>query len=138
MPIRERVPIWREAIGRQIVHLDIEPQSDGPFEGEMTLRAMPGLRVFMSIGSPAHYRRTAKLIADDGDDSVALLVNLGGTMCVTQNNHTHSLGIGDAVAVLHSEPALMEHAKSHFLALVVPHAALAPRVTCLLYTSRCV
>jgi AraC-like DNA-binding protein len=128
LPVRDRLAVWREVIGRQIVHIDIDPLSDGPFEAETTLRALPGLRTMTSVGAAARYRRTAGLIAD-GDDAVVLQVNLGGSMSVTQSGRTCSLGAGDAITILNSEPAAVEHAQSHFLAVVIPRAALAPRVT---------
>ena len=40
LPERLRIPMWRERFCRGIVHADIEPSSDGPFQAEAT--ALPG------------------------------------------------------------------------------------------------
>src|SRR4029077_6773655 len=41
LPERMRVPMWREEFGRRIVHVDIEPLSNVPFQAEATLQALP-------------------------------------------------------------------------------------------------
>ena len=39
VPVRERLPMWREVFGQAMVRLDIEPTRDVPFHAEGTLCA---------------------------------------------------------------------------------------------------
>jgi AraC-like DNA-binding protein len=127
LPGRERLPIWRELFGRKVVRVDLEPLSDDQFEVEATLRAMPGLRTMTCITSPARMRRTPEMVSQ-GADSFAVLMNLTGAMTLSQRGREVSLGAGDAVVCLHTEPSAMIHSQVHVMSLVVPHAALASLV----------
>jgi hypothetical protein len=59
-----RVPMWRERFGRGIVHANIEPSSDVPFN---TPHAIQGLRTL------AEEVRHAFHAFADGDDSIGML-----------------------------------------------------------------
>jgi len=127
LPERERLPFWREVFGRKYCHLDIEPLSGAPFEAEVTLRALSGLHTLECVSSPARQQRTQEFVAD-GDDSIALPMNLSGAMTFSQRGREVSLGAGEAVIVLQAEPAVMIHSQVHGTGLVVPRAALSPLV----------
>jgi AraC-like DNA-binding protein len=127
LPVRERVPFWREVFGRQIMRVEIEPLSDAPFEVDATLRALPGLSTLSGFSAAAHYHRTPQLAAD-GDDAVHVLVNVAGTMTASQRDREVSLGPGDAALFLHAESACVTHSRVHGLGFVVPRAAFAPLV----------
>jgi hypothetical protein len=127
LPVRDRVPFWRDVVGREIVHVDIEPRSDAPLESKVSLRALPGLRSFECIASPAQVRRTQAFVAD-GDDSFALLVNVSGAMTFSQRGHEVSLDAGEAVLIMHAEPSIMNHMQIHMVGVAIPTGALAPLV----------
>jgi AraC-like DNA-binding protein len=127
LPAAERVPFWREVFGRKLVHVDIEPLADAPFEATATLRALPGLRRLSCASTAARTQRTRELVAD-GDDGFALLINMGGAMTASQLDRDVSLGPGDAAVFLHAEPATMTHAHFQHEGLVMARAALAPLV----------
>lgn len=122
---RDRVPMWREAFGRGVVGVDIEPFSAGLFRAEATLRALPGLRTIAYKGSLARNRRTPAQTAD-GDDCIGLFVNLGRKATASQHGRDVVLGRGDAVLISH-DPSVVIHSTG-FLGVIVPHAALASRV----------
>jgi AraC-like DNA-binding protein len=128
MPVRERVPFWREVFGRKLVHVDIEPLADEPFEATATLRALPGLRSLSCASTAARTQRTREFVAD-GDDGFALLINVNGTLAASQLGRDVSLARGEAAVFLHNEPATMTHALFQHEGLVMPRAALAPLVT---------
>jgi AraC-like DNA-binding protein len=128
LPERERIPMWREELGRSLLRVDIEPLLDLPFDVEATLRALPGLRTIACTGSAVHFRRTRAAVAD-GDDSIGIIVNMGESAIVTQRGQDMALGAGNAIAVLHEEPATLSYAAGSHLGLSVPRAALAPLVT---------
>jgi AraC-like DNA-binding protein len=127
LPERDRVPFWREVFGRQIVHVDIEPLSDDGFEAEAKLRPLPGLRSVSFVNSAARFVRPPKLVAD-GDDALAVLMNLGGTLTASQLDREVSLRPGDAALLLHAEPSTVTHSQVHYLGLLVPRAALVSLV----------
>jgi AraC-like DNA-binding protein len=128
LPSRERLPFWREVFARKVVQIELEPSPDDRFEVEATLRAMPGLRTMTCTTSAAQMRRTPALVGE-GDDSLALIVTLGGMMNPSQRRREALLGAGDAVFCLHAEPAAMNHSQVQAMSLIVPRAALAPFVT---------
>jgi AraC-like DNA-binding protein len=125
---RDRVPFWCEVFARKVVRVAIEPQSDLPFQAEATLRQLPGLRVlWTAVGTPACFTRTPAIVAE-GEDTFAFLVNLGTALPMAQHGREAPLGVGDAVTVLHSEPATMVHSHLSHIGLIVPCAAVAPLV----------
>jgi AraC-like DNA-binding protein len=124
---RERLPVWREEFGRSLLRVDIESLSDLPFHAEATLRALPGLRTVAYTGSAARFQRTAAT-ATDGHDSISFIVNLGERCIALQRGGEVALGAGDAVAVLHEEPATVTFGQGSYFAAIVPRAALASRV----------
>jgi AraC-like DNA-binding protein len=127
LPERERIRLWREEIGRSLLRVDIESLSDLPFHAEATLQALPGLRTVAYTGSAVRLERTQAGVAD-GDDSIGIIVNLGESGAVTQRGREVALGSGDAVAVLHEEPATVTFAQGSYLGMLVPRAALTSRV----------
>jgi AraC-like DNA-binding protein len=128
VPERERLLRWREEFGQSVVRVDIEPLSDLLFNAEATLRALPGLRTIRCTGSAVRFRRT-RAIAADGDDSITLYVNLGRMCTASQRGRDVSVGAGDAFPILQHEPAVLTCSPGSYLALIVPHAVLASRVS---------
>ncbi|WP_245286507.1 AraC family transcriptional regulator [Bradyrhizobium sp. ARR65] len=123
-----RIPLWRESFGRLIVHVDIEPLSDVPFRAEATLRSIPGLRTLAVRGSSMRFKRSQTSVAD-GDDSIGLIVCSPSRSRMSQRGYEIELRAGDAVAILHSEPATVTYMQGLQFGLAVPHDALAQRVT---------
>ncbi|MGH6902402.1 MAG: hypothetical protein ACREIR_06640 [Geminicoccaceae bacterium] len=113
--------------GRSLLRVDIEPLSDLPFQAEATLRAPPGLRTLACTGSAVRFRRTRGM-ATDGHDSIGLIVDLGERCAASQRGRDVGLGAGDAIAVLHQEPAEVTFAQGSYFSLFVPRAALGCRV----------
>jgi AraC-like DNA-binding protein len=111
LPERQRLAMWREEIGRSLLRIDIESLSDLPFHVDATLSAV-------------RLQRTRAGVAD-GDESIGIIVNLGESGAVTQRGREVALGTGDAVAVLHEEPATVVFAQGSYLGILVPRAALA-------------
>jgi AraC-like DNA-binding protein len=126
LPERDRISIWREEFGRKLVRLDMEALSE-PFHTEATLRALPGLRTFGCTSSAVRFDRTQTFVAD-GDDTIAMLINLSGNLTMSQRGKDVALGAGGGVLVLHEEPAALTSTGGSHLGLVVPRAALAARV----------
>ena len=125
---RTRLPMWREEFGRSIVHADIEPSSDIPFQADATLQALQGLRVIALKGSAMRFTRSKANIVD-GDDSIGIIVCSPSRCQLSQRGQETELRAGDAIAILHSEPVTVAYVEGLQCGLAVPREALAPRVT---------
>ena len=125
---RMRVPMWREEFGRRIVRVDIEPLSDVPFQAEATLQALQGLRTLAWQGSAMRFKRSQTNIID-GDDSIGVIICSPSGSKVSQRGREIELRAGDAIALLHSEPAMVTYSDGLLFGLSVPRDALTQRVT---------
>jgi AraC-like DNA-binding protein len=123
-----RIPLWREEFGRRIVHVDIEPLSDVPFQAEATLQALQGLRTLAWQGSAMRFKRSQANIVD-GDDSIGIVVCSLDRSQLSQRGQEIKLRAGDAIALLHSEPAIVTYEEGLQFGLSVPRDALTLRVT---------
>jgi AraC-like DNA-binding protein len=128
LPERMRLPLWRESFVRGIVHADIEPLSSAPFQADARLQAIQGLRTLALKGSTMRFKRSQASIAD-GDDSVGFIVCPRSKSQLSQRSQDVELRGGDAIAILHSEPAIVTYVDGLLLGLAVPRDALAQRVT---------
>jgi AraC-like DNA-binding protein len=127
VPERDRIPLWREMFGRKVVRADLAFLAEGPFEAEVTLRALPGLRTMACVTPLGRMARTPELLAD-GDDDIALLINGSGAMVPNALKQEMSLGTGDAILMLNAVPSAMTFSGLSSVVLV-PRTALAPLVT---------
>ncbi|KWV53209.1 transcriptional regulator [Bradyrhizobium macuxiense] len=128
LPERIRIPMWREEFGRCIVHADIAAASDAPFQAEATLQALQGLRVLAWQGSAMRFKRSRTNIVD-GDDSIGLIVSSPSSSRLSQRGQEIEFRGGDAIALLHAEPATVRYVQGLQIGLAVPREALVPRVT---------
>jgi AraC-like DNA-binding protein len=122
---RDGIGFWREVMGRQMLHVDIEPLRDGPFQLDAELRAMAGLRTMSCTSSPFRMQRTAEIVARSNDD-LGVVVNLGEKALVRQRGREVSLGRGAAALISNAEPATFIHSGSRHIGVIVPRSALAP------------
>src|SRR5262245_45710603 len=82
LPERDRMPIWREVVGRKIMRLDMTPAADHPFRSELFMRALPGLGVAWGFHTGVKMQRTPLLLADGNDDFV-LPLHHGGVSLIS-------------------------------------------------------
>jgi AraC-like DNA-binding protein len=127
LAVRDRLPFWRDVVGRKLVKADVEPLSDDPFKAEATLFAWPGLHAGSWGSVAARWDRRREHIAD-GDDALAIVINRRGAATRSQRNRDASLGVGDAAVILNGEPAMLTHSQGHYESLAVPRTALLPLV----------
>lgn len=125
IPKRDRIAVWRESVGRDMLRFDIEPLNQEPFSFRMSARALTGLRIISVTTSPVLTERTRALLADT-DDSYCMLQmsNAAGVFA----------GCGREVPVAPREAIVMRRgdaasfafpAESRILALHIPRVALA-------------
>src|SRR3546814_18095983 len=76
VPVRERLPMWREVFGQAMVRLDIEPTKDMPFHPEGPLCALPGAAYASVSASTVRVSRDRKRVVLG--KGVYVRVDLGG------------------------------------------------------------
>jgi len=129
LPERDRVPVFREVLGRQLLRVDIEPLRDVPFRVEARVATFPGLNVMSGITSGGRVTRSREFLAD-GDDDLFFGIGIEGSTSTTQRGRDAVLRNGDAVVSSYGEPATTFYRdNARFVALKVPRALLAPLVT---------
>ena len=127
---RDRLPIFREQIGRMIVGLDPEPLTDGAFHAEANVRELPGLeQPGLGIGSWAcsnlRIARPRTLLHDGKDDFVLTMIT-SGHVSASQRGREIELGPGQAVLMTTAEAGDMAAtpSPSRFFGLRLPRKAL--------------
>jgi AraC-like DNA-binding protein len=128
LPERMRLPLWRESFVRAIVHADIEPLATASFQADARLQAIQGLRTLALKGSAMRFKRSQTSITD-GDDSVGFIVCSRSRSQLSQRSREVELHGGDAIAILHSEPAIVTYVDGLMLGLAVPRDKIAQRVS---------
>ncbi|PQM27716.1 hypothetical protein CVO77_03890 [Sphingopyxis lindanitolerans] len=102
VPVRERLPMWREVFGQAMARLDIEAAGDMPFHAEGTLCALPGAAYASVFASPVRVSRTRSLIAADPVEML-YLITADAPLDVKQGGREHVLASGDSIFVRGSE-----------------------------------
>ena len=129
LPAPDRMSIWREALGRKVLRIDTAPLPDVPFFADMSLRALPGLRMVTGALGGSYDRRTPELVASDNDD-LALAVNVAGAFIVSQRGRELAHGGGDAHLMSCADTGtFIRPQPGRILGLRVPRVVLATLVT---------
>ncbi|MBR0897239.1 helix-turn-helix transcriptional regulator [Bradyrhizobium tropiciagri] len=128
LPERIRIPAWREHFGRCVVHADIEPLSRIPLQADASLQVVHGLRMLALKGTSMCFRRLQANLAD-GDDSVGMIFCSPGSSQMSQRGRDVELRTGDAIAILHSEPASVTYVDGLQFGLAIPREALEQRLS---------
>jgi AraC-like DNA-binding protein len=102
LPLPERIPFVREAIGRKAIGLDMEPLPDQPFRMEAVQHVLPGLNVAEVVNSAMRVRRTRGLVAD-GDDGLVLAIPLAGAETFVQRGRDVTVADGEAVLLSNAD-----------------------------------
>jgi AraC-like DNA-binding protein len=127
-PDSERTPYWCDIFARQMCRLEFEPLSEAPLDADATLLALPGMSVGRCRSAiPARWSRTTELVKD-GDDSFALIMPIAETAMRSMRGQELDVKPGEAVGILHSEPASIQFREFNSMCLMVPRSALAPLV----------
>lgn len=128
IPDSERAPFWREVFARQMCRLEFEPLSEGPLDVDACVLALPGLNVGWCLSAmPARWSRTSELVKD-GDDTVALVMPLAGSLLRSQRGQDLAVKPGEGVAILHYEPGSIQFRELNDIAVMMPRSVLTPLV----------
>jgi AraC-like DNA-binding protein len=124
---RDRTEAWREAIGRAVMGLEIDPLRDAPgFDADLTVRVLPGLVFSQGTHRGMQYDRRASMI--DGDDLVLSVVTKGQHV-VRQFGREFSVTAGEAVLTTSGDPGLSYNPDPESLLLFrIPRDRIEPLV----------
>lgn len=68
LPESERLPLFNEVLGRQVMRLEVDPLTGHRFHSDVLMRRLPGLVIHWTTSSPRHIRRTRELLSDGNDN----------------------------------------------------------------------
>jgi AraC-like DNA-binding protein len=103
-PEAKRLQMWREAYGRGIANVDIEPIGEAPFRADVTFSLLPNVSIAAGSRSPAHYR-VSKELAARGKDIVAISILRSGRATATQFGKELIAGVGSASVIAPLAPS---------------------------------
>jgi AraC-like DNA-binding protein len=127
-PADKRLAMWRDAYGRGIANVDIEPTGDVPFHADVTFNVLPGVSIADGIRSSAHYRVTREL-AHRGQDVVILSILRNGVATTSQFGKELVCGVGSACLLTSVEPFTATlHTQGRFTTLALPRQTIAALV----------
>jgi AraC-like DNA-binding protein len=128
LPERDRLAIWYDVFGRQIVKTEIEPPPDRPFFQSATLYGLPGLSLSFVQCNGFHSRRTRALIGD-GNDDLLLVINVEGTGRALQLGREATCTTGEAVLLTSAEVgALQVPGRARIVTIGVPRKTVVAMV----------
>jgi AraC-like DNA-binding protein len=123
LPLTERVPFYREFVGRVLARADLEPIGEH-FFCDARLWQLPELTVTKVSGSAVRIHRTREMA--QGNDNLALIVNLQGTATFSQLDRVATVTAGSAVLVSDAHASLMQRTVSRSLSIHAPRTILGP------------
>ena len=123
---RDRVPMFREVFGRNILGIDIaEPLGEGHFRADVVAKQLPGLNILWANYSPLRGGRTRAQLAD-GNHGMAFQWSASPS----DGHHMGrdlALGSNDGVLISCSDPGGSAfHSAAPMTSIAFPREALAP------------
>jgi AraC-like DNA-binding protein len=126
LPPVDRLRSYRDAVGRTLARLDIEPAGERFFCNARLYR-LHDLSILSIAGSAVRVNRTRDRM--EGADQVALLMYLEGAATVSQRGREVRLTRGSSVLFSTADPLRIERTTARFVCVGVPAAALAPMLS---------
>jgi AraC-like DNA-binding protein len=122
----DRVPFFRDFVGRVLARIDIEPLG-ARFCCDACLWRLPGLSISAVSGSAVRATRTREMA--EGNDNLALVINLQGGATFSQFGRDATIRPGSAVLISDADPSCMVRMQSRSLSIHVPRAVLTPMLS---------
>lgn len=134
LPERDRVPVWRESFGRNVMGLDMEPAEEEPLHFEITRRYLGNIAAAASRTSGIRSNRTPELLADGNSDHV-LVIPAHCKLVARQRGRELVLPPGNATLLSLGETGCLEQPAAPWPAqpknsvhIQLPREVLAPLV----------
>jgi AraC-like DNA-binding protein len=125
LPERDRMAIWHEVFGRQIVKVQFQALPETRFFHTTMFRRMPGLSLAFVECSGFDSERTRQLIGDDGSDDLVLAINTGGLAYASQFGRETPLEGFDAALLASADVCAVRYpASARYTLITVPREAI--------------
>jgi AraC-like DNA-binding protein len=126
LPERERVPMFREVFGRNILGIDVaEPLGEGPFRADVFVKQFAGLNILWANYSPLRGGRTRAQLAD-GNHGLAFQWSASPSAGEHMGRDIE-LGSNDGVLISCSDPGGSAFpSAAPMVSLAFPREALGP------------
>jgi AraC-like DNA-binding protein len=122
----DRVPFYRDVIGRMWARVDLEPVGED-LRIDARFCRLPDLSVAYVEGSAVRVTRTRAMA--EGRDHVLLAITLEGAATYSQRGCEATISAGSAVVLSDAEGHRMERTTSRSLMVGVPRTTLAPMLS---------
>ena len=107
LPVKDRLPIWREVMGRQHMRLDIEPHDPSEIWAAIDVYRLPAAEITYVQSDPAIYTRTRQLARDGNGDFTFTSIEHAG-FHATSDKSDEELGPRDAALLSHSVSGMFD------------------------------
>jgi AraC-like DNA-binding protein len=125
LPERDRMAIWHEVFGRQIVKVQFDALPESRFFHTTTFRKMPGLSLASVACSGFNSERTRQLIGDDGSDDLVMVINTDGPAYASQFGRETPLGAFDGVLLASADVCAVRYPDSaQYTLITVPRETI--------------
>jgi len=101
LPERERFDAWRETFALRLARVDVTTPDRARFRAAIGMRPLERLSLITIAVGPVGLLRTKELVRD-GNDDVSLVICTSGTAEARFNDHSVTVGCGDATLVAHN------------------------------------
>ncbi len=124
VPLHERLPYFREKLGRSFTRLDLGPYDDRPVRYEATVHGFDGLTVIWGRTNGNIGRRTKPLLTDGNDDFIFGTI-LSGCSLPSQVGREFRMDAGSAVLLSCGDVGAKDFpVPTEFLTLRIPRRLL--------------
>jgi AraC-like DNA-binding protein len=121
----ERLDCWREAVGRNLVPLEVLPRENADFRASLHAVRVGQVQMSAISAEPHSVARTRRHIASDAPDFFQLTVQLTGQAVLTQRDRQARVGPGELVVYDTRRPFIYDFQQSHTgLVLMFPRGML--------------
>jgi AraC-like DNA-binding protein len=128
LPERDRMAIWHEVFGRQILKVQFTSLPGRRFFHTTTFRKMPGLSLAFVNCSGFHSERTREL-ARDGSDDLVVVINTEGRGCVSQFGRLAQLRASDGAMLSTGNMCAVSYPDAaRYMLLSIPRQPIAALV----------
>ena len=103
VPVRDRVSVAREILGRVHLRMDLEPLGEAPFQGRFEQQTWAFSSLFVTDTDPVCFARTSELLTDGMSDFRIGTVE-GTKLSFASRDCTEELDSGDAALWCSAEP----------------------------------
>jgi AraC-like DNA-binding protein len=125
LPLAQRLEHFREIYWRGLFRFEMEPEPGTDFDVDVTLQALPGLRISTGWHSAMRNRLTNELI--DSDDLILVILQSGRAM-VKQRGREETCVDGQAIVTTNDEPANAGHSRVQVTNLRFARKRLSPQL----------